>query len=393
MIRSTFASCVILLTLTACGGPLRFGPPLPLGMDANRKASPASTDDPSTPETKDGTAIPIEGGLTVQSEILAPGDIWGDQIPELKRRAASASQREFQQWVIQQSAALITDRIAESLLYQKANSLIGDKAGPSVQSYVDGEIRKVVTEKFEGIQRRYEKSLEEQGQTIEDVRQQFRRQAIIGAYIESDVRKKIPEPTRAELFEVFERNRESMRRPERRSMSLVDIRTSNFYPEGLSSPTRAQRAEAKANARSEALAALEELRSGKPFAEVARRRSHGLHAQDGGKWGWITPDAVRERFLPAVAAIQELSQGQVSELLEVPDGFFIVCCDQAQEAYEPNFVTAQPLIHRRIISQRHNGAIGAEVARLRSEAGVKEDSLRAFHKRVVDFAILAAAAE
>lgn len=391
MIRATtasWASCLILATVVGCGGPFRFGPPMPPGMEALSTAaiSSASGRETSTRAAKNDPATAVDGGLKVQSEVLAPGDIWRDQLPELRERAAAIPRAEFQRWVVQRSAALITDRIAESLLYQKANSQLGENAGPSIQSYIDGEIRKIVTENFDGIQRRYEKSIEAGGKTLEDVRQQLRRQAIIGAYLESDVRSKTQEPTRAELYEAFAQQRQIMRRPARRSMSLIDIRIHKFFPEGLASATRAQSNEARANARSTALAALEELRSGVPFADVARRRSHGLHALDGGKWGWISSDAVRDRFLPAVAAMEDLSEGQVSDIIEVPDGFFIVRCDGAEEAFEPDFVTVQPLIHRRIVNQRYNRAIGAEVERLRSKAGIEEDSLTAFHKRVVRIA-------
>jgi parvulin-like peptidyl-prolyl isomerase len=366
---------------------------MPAGLEA-LAATPATEheSDHSHPDQKRNTAATlVEGGLSVEDEVLAPDDIWEDQVAELQRRRQGVPPAEFQRWVIQQSAAMITDRIAESLLYQKANSKLGDNAGPAVQAYVDGEIRKIVTEEFDGVQRKYEKSLEAQGKTLADVREQLRRQAIIGAYIDSDVREKIPEPTRAELYEAFESIRESMRRPGRRSMSLIDIRTSRFLPEGVASPTREQSDEARTKALAEATVALDEVRSGTPFADVAKRRSHGLHAIDGGKWGWITADAVRERFLPAVSTMEKLSEGEVSDIVAVPDGFFIVCCDEVQVAFEPDFVTAQPLIHRRIASQRHNRAIGQEVSRLRVEANIKEESLRAFHKRVVEAALASGA--
>jgi len=393
VIRSTIAGCLILVTVSACGGPFRFGPPMPAGLEAlaAAPATESNSDHAHSDHKHDTTAASVDGGLSVEDEVLSPDDIWQDQVAELQRRKQGVPPAEFQRWVIQQSAAMITDRIAESLLYQKANSKLGDNAGPAVQAYVDGEIRKIVTEEFDGVQRKYEKSLEAQGRTLADVRKQLRRQAIIGAYIDSDVREKIPDPTRAELYEAFESMRESMRRPGRRSMALIDIRTNNFLPDGVESPTREQSDEARAKARSEAQTALDEVRSGMAFADVAKRRSHGLHAIDGGKWGWITAEAVRDRFLPAVATMDKLSEGQVSDIVVVPDGFFIVCCDEVQEAFEPDFVTAQPLIHRRIANQRHNRAIGQEVSRLRVEANIMEESLRAFHKRVVEAALASVA--
>gem|GEM_PF-1666203 len=378
----------MLTIMSGCGGPFRLGPSMPAGMDA---LVTASQDDHSgagvsAGKETDASQTPDDGGLKVGDAVIAPEDVWKDHLGELRGRARVNTPSQFRRWLIQRSGALITDRIAESLLYQEASSQLGDKSAPGIQNYIDGEIRKIVTEKYDGIQRRYEKALEKTGTTLEAVRKKLRRQAIIGAYLENKVRNQVPEPTRNELYEEFERQREAMRRPGGRSMSLIDIRIDKFYPKNLLSPTRGQTEEARFAARREALAALHDLHDGVPFAEVARLRSHGLHAQDGGKWGWISIDAVRKRFRPAVAAMQRLSKGEISELIEVPDGFFIVRCDDIQEAFEPNFVNVQPLLHQRIVDQRYNQAIGAEVERLRRKAGIDGEALNAFHRRVVKVA-------
>jgi len=320
--------------------------------------------------------------MTVQTETVEAGEVWRGHRDEIDEKARIVSNEDLRQFVAQRSAELITDKIAEMLLYQKAALRQTAEMETRIDAYVDGEIRKIVTAKHEGLQRRYEKYLNSQGTTLEETRTTLRRQFVIAGFLESEVRPKVAEPTRADLVEVFEANQGNWAKPERRSMSLIDIRAADLLPEGVNDPSREQLAAAREEARTRANAALAELRSGADFAELARRYSHGAKGADGGAWGWIEAEDVRERFLPAIEALNKLSAGRVSDVIETPEGFFIVRCDAFEPAVTPEFESAQPQLKELVFRRMYNHLVSDLIAELRGKSRIEPANLDRFHAAV-----------
>jgi len=330
--------------------------------------------------------------MTVQAETVQAADLWLGHREELAKKADSLSPDEYRNYVAERAAQLITDRIAEMLLYQKASLRQAEEVGKKIDTYVDGEIRKIVTEDHGGLQRRYEKYLESQGSSLEQARTQLRRQFVISGYLETEVRPKVAEPTRSDLLAAFESNREAWRRPVRRGMSLIDIRVADLLPDDVDAPTREQLQAAREEAHSKIKAAKLEVQNGASFAEVARRYSHGARAAEGGAWGWVTPDSIRERFQPAIAALETLHAGAVSEILETPDGFFLVRCDERESALEPDFQSVQPQLKEFHIRKAYNQMISELISELRGKARIEPVRLERFHAAVVAAAFIPSAA-
>jgi hypothetical protein len=248
---------------------------------------------------------------------------------------------------------------------------------------VDGEVRKIVASQYGGTERRYEKYLESRGRTLADVRDELRRSIIISSYLDQEVRPKVPEPTRAELLALFHASADSLSRPPRRRMSLIDVRVTDRLASGLTDPTREQSAAARDAAQTRIQSAKTELTSAEAFADVAGRYSDGLHAAEGGAWGWVTEGSVRERFEPAVEALFRLDARKVSDIIETDDAFFIVHCDEIDPGYESDFQTAQPRLTEFLLREAHSRRITALVAELRADARIEPANLERFHAAVV----------
>jgi len=374
------ASVALSILLTGCASPVGSTAKKNAAVAAKTKNKKAAVSNSLVADAS--KSAPVER-MTVQGESVAAGEVWLGHRDELAEKAKSFAPEEFRGFVTQRSAELITDKIGEMLLYQKASLRQTPELDKKVDAYVDGEIRKIVTAEYDGLQRRFEKYLESQGTTLEAARSQLRRQFIIAGYLETEIRPKVAEPTRADLLEAFESNKDAWSKPPRWSMSLIDIRTADLLPTDVTGPSREQLQSAREEAKSKARAALAELRDGADFAGVARQHSHGARAAEGGNWGWVTRESVRERFLPAVEALQKLRGGQVSDILETPDGFFIVRCDAHEPAVEPDFQSVQPQLKERVSRRRYNQLINERIVELRSKARVEPANLDRFHAAVV----------
>jgi len=321
--------------------------------------------------------------MTVQTETVSAQDIWAGHDSDLAEKARSLKPDEFRNFVAERGAQLISDKISEILVYQKASLRVETSQDKRLDAMVDAEIRKTITADFDGIQRKYEKQLESEGRTLEQVRTQLRRQIVIAAFLEGEIKPKVPEPTRADLFAAYNANRDDWQRPARRKMSLIDVRVSEFLTDHSANPTPDQIVEAKEKARTQIDAAQAELRSGANFADVARKYSQDGRAANGGSWDWVNPTSVRDRFQPAIKALESLNAGAVSDVIETNQDFFIVRCDELEPGVDPDFETIQPKLRDQLFKRAYNDLIGKYLTDLRKNARVQPTNLGRFHAAVV----------
>jgi hypothetical protein len=321
--------------------------------------------------------------LIVNAEVVEASALWDGLYDELAVQAKMLDPAEYRAFIEQRAAQLIADKIPEMLLHGQASSRLTESMNAGVDKYVDSEIRRIVSTQYDGVQRKCEKDLESKGSSLENLRRRLRREIVITSYLDAEIKPKVAEPTRAELAAAYEASADSFRRPERRQMSLIDMRVHNQLPEQPGSPSPRALEAARAAARSRAEAAQSQLKAGASFAEVARQYSDGLHADEGGSWGWVTRGSVRDRFEPAVAALYRLGAGEVSDLIETEDAFFLVRCDAVDEGYEPDFQTLQPELAERLFSAAYNRQIMEALNELRKHARIEPADLDRFHAALV----------
>ncbi len=359
---------------------------MPIGPDSGKAAtSPRPRTATHRSEERNDTAnVGDARRLIVRGQAIDAAEMGRQLRDDLAARQQSLPPDEYRTYLERLAARWITEKLTDVLVYHQASLRVSEEMGPRVDAYVDAEIRKVVTAEYGGVQRRYERDLQSRGRTLEDERERIRREAIISSYLDTEIRPKIAEPTRAELLAAFEANRERWHRPARRRMSLIDVRVLDRLPPDEDSPSRETLAAARAEARSTILTVRDELGNGGSFDEVARKYSDGLHAEEGGTWGWVSREGVRERFGPAVDALYRLEAGQVSEVIETDGAFFLVRCDEVDAGSEPSFEDVQPELKERHFVASYNKLLGELVAKLRRQARIDSTELERFHATVVD---------
>lgn len=380
VMRSAWHAILSVITLAVVGCQGSTSNPI---LKRNQRASTAAG-------STSGTARSASSGealLRVNGESLNPADISKDLQQELAQKRGELPSDQFRMFVEQRSAQWLADRITESLLYQKASLRLGDGMEANVERYVDAEIRRVVTRDYGGVQHRFEKSLEARGITLEYYRERVRRESVIASYLEGEIKSSIAEPSRQELQNVYDSNIEAMTRDARRSMSLIEIRPSECLATSSKSPTLEQMTAARAEARRRILVAQAALASGRSFEEVAREVSHDSRAADGGAWGYISPDSVRERYAPAVTALYSMGSGQVSDIIEGPDSYFIVRCDRADSGTRPAFSEVQSELRERYLRNEYNNHVRVMIDQLRRTARLEPSDLTPIHQAAIDSAL------
>jgi parvulin-like peptidyl-prolyl isomerase len=117
-----------------------------------------------------------------------------------------------------------------------------------------------------------------------------------------------------------------------------------------------------------AKSALDRLRSGHPFAEVARQFSNDLEAKaNGGDMGWLVTDSLPPGVRQAVVA---LKPGQVSEPVAGPGGWYIVKTVAARPARVVPFAAVEDRLRKEITRLRRSAALEAWLDAARDKASV-----------------------
>ncbi len=352
-------------------------------VNAEFRITPAAL--PSS-NTSPPSARPPVSRLVINDETIEAAEIWRGLQGELAQKAQTLSPAAYRNYLQRRAVELIRERITETLLYQKASLRIPPQVNEQIEQHVGGEIRKIVTTAYGGVQRRYEKHLQTRGQTVDRQRAKLQRRFIIARYLDAEVRPKVAEPTREELWTMFQASRDSWRRPPRRRMSLIDVRVLDRLPSGVDNPSREQLARARQEARARIEAAKRELVDGTDFTDVARRYSDGLSADEGGGWGWISRGSVRKRYEPVVSAVFALRPGEVGDIIEVDDGFFLVRCNELDPGVEPDFQTVQLELKERYLRATFDRKIMSLVEELRRKAHFEPPDLDRFVAAVVEAA-------
>lgn len=126
-------------------------------------------------------------------------------------------------------------------------------------------------------------------------------------------------------------------------------------------PTRQAAWEAIANMGNQVL-------RGAPLKAVAQRDSQGIRASKGGQYDWTSKGSLKNETIDEV--IFTLPVGELSPIIESPEGFHIVRVTQREEAGMVSFIEAQVKIKEQLKSDRRKAQMEAYLKEVKSKAQV-----------------------
>ena len=219
---------------------------------------------------------------------------------------------------------------------------------------VEGRIREIVKDKFDGDMNKLNAMLAQTKTPLTEWRNMIRDDMIVTAMRQQFVEKYVT-ATPADMFREYNENKNLYRSEAKSSVSVILLKPAD----DKKSPSVSTRGE-------EILARLER---GEPFADLARKFSADSHAKDGGAWKDVNPE---EAFRPEIAkTIASLKVGEVSKLVDLDGWGFIVRKDAETGVKERSFAEAYDDIERKVKARLGKEAYRNWVQRLRAAAFVK----------------------
>lgn len=236
----------------------------------------------------------------VQRLIFRPVELFRAQYanqPEVLRQRVLDAQREGVERLVERR--LILQEFAD-LKINIPESIIED--------HVQGEIKQRYTDRAT-----LTKTLQEQGMTFESFRRDIREQFIEAIMRNRNVPRDILiSPGRIERF--YHDNEAKYRIPDQVKLRMIVI-------DKARNPVNALRLGR------EIIAKLEE---GADFGEMAAVYSDGSQAREGGLWNWVDRKVLREDLADIAF---KLPPGKPSDLIEKPEGVYIMLVEEARTAH------------------------------------------------------------
>jgi parvulin-like peptidyl-prolyl isomerase len=173
-----------------------------------------------------------------------------------------------------------------------------------------------------------EKALKKQGESLDSIRDQIRKRLRMQRYIEQELGEIDVSPEEAQQY--FDKNRSEFDEPEQVKARHILI-------------------ENDTGAKEEIQSIQDQLEGGANFGEVARSKSEGPSAQQGGELGFITRDRMVKPFSDAAFG---LDVGELSDPVKTQYGWHLIQVTDRKQASKAQYEDVSDTVVQQVRSQK-----------------------------------------
>lgn len=274
------------------------------------------------------------------------------------KELAAFSPRELEEYRKSAIQQVLQAKIEVKLIYLDAKRHLPAENLPKIKDkaaaiFEDKEVPQMMAKAKVGSRQELDAKLQAAGTSLDRQKQQYIEQLLVQQWRFEQIKKDEPLGP-AELLAYYDEHHKDYEHLAQARWQQLMVRFSD-YP-----------------SKQEAWAAIatmgNQVQEGAAFAEVAKARSAGPTAKDGGRRPWTIQGSLVSKVLDE--AIFRLPVGQLSQILEDSQGFHIVQVVERKPAGRTPFEEAQVEIAKKIHEQRHQKQMDDYLAKLRKEIPV-----------------------
>ena len=244
---------------------------------------------------------------------------------------------------------ILRDLIDQQLLLEK-----GKQLGIAPDSEVIKRLDEIRKQMGIGTMEELEKAMQQQGVVFEEYKQRLREQFITQQVIRDEVGGKLGSNiTQQEIADYYEKHKKEFVQAEQVRLSEILIATAGDDADKL------------AKAQADANAALEKIRGGDKFEDVARQLSSGPTAADGGDLGMFKRGALAKELEDKTFSMKV---GDTSDPIRTRQGFVLLKVTRHVQEGIPTVKDLTPHIEEVIYYQKLQPALRVYLTKLREEA-------------------------
>lgn len=297
-------------------------------------------------------AIPIDGyAATVNEQVIMVGDVIAAMQPLERQLRQTLRGDELGQRLEEAYTNTLNSLIERALIIDAFNRR---KELSLPDAYVNARAEEIIRNRFNNNLAELNKTLQAEGLTQDEWKKNLRASIVVSLMREREVESKVAIAPQA-VRDAYEREAEAYRVPE-----LVELRLIMIHGGKTS--------EENALKRKLAVDICRRLLNGERFDALARQVSEGPKASEGGYVGWVDPASRRSEL---AEAIEHMDPGEISDIIAVADGFFILKIEGRRQASVVPFEKVRDEIREKLRKQEVQRLFDAWIARLKKEAFIK----------------------
>ena len=324
-----------------------------------------------TPTPTAGEAKPLEGGeilAKIDGEIVLASDVLWQVNLALERLADQIPANQYddaRRAILRQHVNGLIDM---KVLYADFKRKVPAENIPKVeenlaQHFEDSEVPRLCEMVKVEDRRQLEELLKQNGSSIADVRRQFYERTIAGEWLRSMAPK--PKPvTHDELLAYYQEHLADFDFPAQVKWEEL---TAQFMQVNGDRAAAWRSIAEMGNEVWQQVTQNPNMR-GPVFSEIAKAKSHGITAAEGGQHDWTTRGALRSAEIDQ--ALFSLEVGQMSDVIESETGFHIVRVLERKDAGRTPFTEAQADIRKTLEAAAKKDLAGVELDQLRDKSRI-----------------------
>ena len=250
-------------------------------------------------------------------------------IRELQKTYSGEDLEDRINWLL---LAELNRRKEEILLLTEAERLLSDETAAEAQDRVAKYIREEVAKA--GSMSALEDLLAQQGKTLDDIREDFRRQILTATLVHEHIYSKITVQPQ-EMLRYYDEHPDEFKVDSAATIIHVFVGLRDFA--------------SREEARTAAAELYRRILAGEDISEIARKHSSGPKAAEGGRWTDVKPGTLRKEVDFFAFA---LAEGAVSPIIETDVGFHIVKVEKRTLARQLSFDEAHEGVYEQIYQEK-----------------------------------------
>ena len=311
---------------------------------------------------RDGLPSPSGGFvMVVCGERITVDEVIEPALEYFRPLAQESSPEVFKAQAKRQVDGMVTSRISDIVLYDRAREDMSEGMESAVDKIVEGEVRRFLVG-FGNDYAKAETSLKEKGMDWEKFREYQKKMILSQSYISS----KIPKDrhiTYSGMMNYYNAHKEDYVTDPMIQFRLIDIDVEKVIVAGVNE-SKSEKAQKLAKQLSE------RLKKGEDFGELAKKYSNGYRASYGGRWKPVRPNSLAEPYDILAISAEDIEAGQTAGPIEAGGHIFIMKLEEKQEHSMVPFEKVQKQIEAKITFERRKEAIDELSETLMRQAAV-----------------------
>lgn len=232
------------------------------------------------------------------------------------------------------------------------------------ENVIEERIRKIVKDQYEGDRAALVRTLQANGMSVANFKEQIRNQIIVQAMRTRNVSSSvIVSPYQIERY--YQDNVRQFVQPDQAKMRMIFLKKGLFKEKRKAPDGKEREVDPQRLIMEEILA---KVQTGSDFASLARGYSEGPQRTNGGDLGWVSESTLR----PEIAKVAfDLMPGQNSGIIETSDGYYIVLVEEIRKATVIALNDVRERIENTLLQQERERLQQEWLDGLRSKAFIK----------------------